>query len=112
MSSSAATLAHLRVLDLSRVLAGPWATQILGDLGADVIKIERPGPGDDTRALGPPFLKDGGGRDTTDALYFVSTNRNKKSIAIDFTRPEGQRLIRALAAQSDVLVENYRVGAL
>ena len=105
-------LAHIRVLDLSRVLAGPWAGQVLADLGADVIKIERPGCGDDTRAWGPPFLKDSEGRDTSEAAYYLSANRNKQSVTIDFTQPEGQRLIRELVAQCDVLLENFKVGGL
>ncbi|WP_448578690.1 CaiB/BaiF CoA transferase family protein [Thermaurantiacus sp.] len=96
------------VLDLSRVLAGPWATQILGDLGARVIKVERPGAGDDTRGWGPPFLDDGSGHST----YYLCANRNKESIAIDFARSEGAALIRALAVRADVLVENYRTGTL
>jgi crotonobetainyl-CoA:carnitine CoA-transferase CaiB-like acyl-CoA transferase len=105
-------LSHLRVLDLSRVLAGPWAGQILADLGAEVIKIERPGNGDDTRAWGPPFLKDACGEDTSEAAYYLSANRNKQSVTIDFTQPEGQRLVRALAAKSDIVIENFKVGGL
>lgn len=105
-------LSHLRVLDLSRVLAGPWAGQILADLGADVIKVERPGSGDDTRAWGPPFLKDAEGENTTEAAYYLSANRNKQSVTIDFTRPEGQRLVRELASKSDILIENFKVGGL
>lgn len=105
-------LSHLKVLDLSRILAGPWATQQLADLGADVIKVERPGAGDDTRLWGPPFLKDKDGQDTTDSGYYLCCNRNKRSVTIDFTQPEGQDLVRALAAQSDVLVENFKVGGL
>lgn len=105
-------LAGLKVLDLSRVLAGPWAGQLLADLGADVVKVERPGAGDDTRAWGPPFLKDAEGRDTSEAAYFLCANRNKRSIAIDFTRPEGQQQVRALAARADVLIENFKVGGL
>lgn len=105
-------LSHLKVLDLSRVLAGPWATQQLADLGAEVIKVERPGTGDDTRAWGPPFLKDSEGRDTSESGYFLCCNRNKKSVTIDFTTPEGQDIVRALAASSDVLVENFKVGGL
>ncbi|HTI02298.1 MAG TPA: CaiB/BaiF CoA-transferase family protein [Acidisoma sp.] len=108
----AGALSHIRVLDLSRVLAGPWASQLLGDLGADVIKIERPVTGDDTRAWGPPFLKDPQGRDTRDAAYFLCANRNKQSVTVDFTRPEGQALVRALAAQSDVVLENFKLGGL
>jgi crotonobetainyl-CoA:carnitine CoA-transferase CaiB-like acyl-CoA transferase len=106
------SLSGIRVLDLSRVLAGPWATQILGDLGAEVVKVERPGEGDGTRAWGPPFLKDAGARDTTESAYYLSANRNKRSVAIDLSRPDGQALIRALLARSDVLVENYRLGTL
>ncbi|TDV52939.1 crotonobetainyl-CoA:carnitine CoA-transferase CaiB-like acyl-CoA transferase [Pseudomonas graminis] len=105
-------LSHLRVLDLSRVLAGPWAGQILADLGAEVIKIERPGNGDDTRAWGPPFLKDPRGENTSEAAYYLSANRNKQSVTIDFTQPEGQRLVRALAAKSDIVIENFKVGGL
>lgn len=105
-------LSHLRVLDLSRVLAGPWSGQILADLGADVIKVERPGSGDDTRAWGPPFLKDAQGENTSEAAYYLSANRNKRSVTIDFTLPEGQRLVRELAAKSDVVIENFKVGGL
>jgi crotonobetainyl-CoA:carnitine CoA-transferase CaiB-like acyl-CoA transferase len=105
-------LAGIRVLDLSRVLAGPWATQTLGDLGAEVIKVERPGTGDDTRVWGPPWLKDRDGNDTRDAAYYLCANRNKQSIAVDFTRPEGQRIVRELALSCDVLVENFKVGGL
>ncbi len=105
-------LSHLRVLDMSRVLAGPWVGQMFADLGADVIKIERPGRGDDTRSWGPPYLKDADGRDTSEPGYFLSANRNKRSVTIDITRPEGQELIRGLAALSDVLIENYKVGGL
>jgi len=105
-------LGHLRVLDLTRVLAGPWCTQLLADLGADVIKIERPGSGDDTRAWGPPYLRAADGGDTSEAAYYLAANRNKRSVTVDLTRPEGQEILRALAAQSDVLVENYKVGQL
>ncbi len=105
-------LSHIRVLDLTRVLAGPWAAQVLADLGAEVIKIERPGSGDDTRAWGPPFLKDAEGRDTSEAAYYLSANRNKQSVTVDFTQPEGQRLVRELAAQCDVVLENFKVGGL
>jgi len=105
-------LSHLTVLDLSRVLAGPWCTQLLADLGATVIKIEKPGSGDDTRAWGPPFLKDASGRDTSEAAYYLSCNRGKLSVAVDFTTPDGQRIVRDLVRQSDVLVENYKVGGL
>ncbi|HVO89872.1 MAG TPA: CaiB/BaiF CoA-transferase family protein [Casimicrobiaceae bacterium] len=105
-------LSHLTILDLSRVLAGPWCTQLFADLGATVIKIERPGSGDDTRAWGPPFLRDAEGRDTSEAAYYLSCNRGKQSVAIDFTRPEGQRLVRALAQKADAFVENFKVGGL
>jgi formyl-CoA transferase len=105
-------LDHLRVLDLTRVLAGPWCTQLLADLGADVIKIERPGAGDDTRAWGPPYLKDPQGRDTTEAAYYLAANRGKRSVTVDIGKPEGQRLLGKLAAASDVVVENYKVGQL
>ncbi|HGM5583487.1 TPA: CaiB/BaiF CoA transferase family protein [Pseudomonas putida] len=105
-------LSHLRVLDLSRVLAGPWCGQILADLGADVIKVERPGSGDDTRAWGPPFLRDVQGANTSEAAYYLSANRNKRSVTIDFTQPEGQRLVRELAAKSDIVIENFKVGGL
>ena len=105
-------LTGLRVLDLSRVLAGPWCTQMLGDFGADVVKVERPTTGDDTRAWGPPWLKDEDGRDTSDAAYFLCANRNKRSLAIDIASPAGQALVRQLAAQADVLVENFKVGGL
>jgi crotonobetainyl-CoA:carnitine CoA-transferase CaiB-like acyl-CoA transferase len=100
----------IRVLDLSRVLAGPWCTQTLADLGADVIKIERPGTGDDTRTWGPPFLKDSEGQDTAEAAYYLGTNRNKRSVTCDIARPEGQEVIRALAAHCQVFVENFKVG--
>ncbi|MBL4713117.1 MAG: CoA transferase [Alcanivorax sp.] len=102
----------LRVLDLSRVLAGPWAGQILGDLGAEVIKVERPGRGDDTRAWGPPYLNDAQGAPTSESAYYLSANRNKQSVTIDITRPEGQRLVKELVAESDVLLENFKVGGL
>jgi crotonobetainyl-CoA:carnitine CoA-transferase CaiB-like acyl-CoA transferase len=105
-------LSHLTVLDLSRVLAGPWCTQLLADLGAEVIKIERPGTGDDTRTWGPPFLKDRGGRDTDEAAYYLGCNRGKKSVAIDFTKPEGRDLVRDLARNADVVIENFKVGGL
>ena len=105
-------LSHIRVLDLSRVLAGPWAAQNLGDLGAEVIKVERPGAGDDTRSWGPPFIKDGEGKDTKEAAYYASVNRNKKSITLDLSKPEGQAIAREIAAKSAVLIENYKVGTL
>lgn len=100
----------IRVLDLSRVLAGPWSTQILGDLGADVIKIERPGTGDDTRSWGPPFLQDDQGRETHEAAYYLGTNRNKRSVTCDIATSEGRQLVRALAAQCHLFVENFKVG--
>ena len=112
MTEKQAALPHIKVLDLSRVLAGPWCTQMLADLGADVIKVEKPGEGDDTRHWGPPFLKDEHGNPTEHASYFTSCNRNKRSITIDIAKPEGQALIRQMAAQSDVLVENFKVGGL
>ena len=105
-------LSHLTVLDLSRVLAGPWCTQLLADLGAEVIKIEKPGGGDDTRSWGPPFLKDREGRDTGEAGYYLGCNRGKQSVAIDFTRPEGRDLVRELARSADVAIENFKVGGL
>jgi len=107
-----AALSHLRILDMSRVLAGPWAGQILADLGAEVIKIERPGSGDDTRGWGPPYLKDSEGRDTQESAYFLGANRGKKSVAIDISHPSGQALLRKLATQCDVLIENYKAGDL
>ncbi|MFH1044231.1 MAG: CaiB/BaiF CoA-transferase family protein [Pseudomonadota bacterium] len=105
-------LSHIRVLDLSRVLAGPWATQNLADLGAEVIKVERPKSGDDSRGYGPPWMKDRAGNDTTEAAYFMSANRGKKSITVNLSHTEGQRVVRSLAAKCDVLVENYKVGDL
>ncbi len=105
-------LSHVRVLDLSRIMAGPWATQILADLGADVIKVERPETGDDTRSWGPPFLKNDKGELTTEAGYYLCVNRGKRSIALDIGKPEGQEVVRKLAASSDIVVENYKVGAL
>lgn len=108
----AAALSHIRVLDLSRILAGPWAGQLLADLGADVIKVERPGEGDDTRGWGPPWLQDEAGQDTPVAAYYLCANRNKRSITIDITQPEGQALVRQLAAESDVVLENYKLDGL
>lgn len=105
-------LGHIRVLDLTRVLAGPWCAQNLADLGADVIKVERPGAGDDTRHWGPPYLRDSEGRDTSEAAYYLAANRNKRSITLDIATPEGQEIVRALARQSDVVLENYKVGQL
>jgi crotonobetainyl-CoA:carnitine CoA-transferase CaiB-like acyl-CoA transferase len=108
----AGPLSHIRVLDLGRIMAAPWATQILADLGADVIKIERPGAGDDTRGWGPPFLADRDGKPTRDAGYFLSVNRGKRSVTLDIAKPEGQALVRRLAEGSDVVVENFKAGAL
>ncbi|HEX6793905.1 MAG TPA: CaiB/BaiF CoA-transferase family protein [Casimicrobiaceae bacterium] len=105
-------LSHLTILDLSRVLAGPWCTQLLADLGATVLKIERPGSGDDTRAWGPPFVKDRDGNDTQESAYYLACNRGKRSVAIDFTTPEGRDLVLSLARQSDALVENFKAGGL
>jgi crotonobetainyl-CoA:carnitine CoA-transferase CaiB-like acyl-CoA transferase len=105
-------LSHIRVLDLSRVLAGPWCGQNLADLGAEVIKIERPGTGDDARAFGPPWLKDRDGRDTKESAYFASANRGKKSVTVNLSRPAGQDMVRELARRADVLIENYKVGDL
>ena len=105
-------LAHLKVVDLSRILAGPWASQILADMGARVIKIERPGEGDDTRGWGPPYLADRDGNPTADAAYYLSANRNKQSVTIDITSGEGQELVRELVRGADVLLENFKVGGL
>lgn len=105
-------LSHIRVLDLSRVLAGPWCTQNLADLGADVIKVERPGVGDDTRTWGPPYQRDGEGHETGEAAYYLCANRNKRSLTLDISKPEGQAIVRELVLQSDVVVENYKVGQL
>ena len=105
-------LSHIRVLDLSRILAGPWASQNLADLGAEVIKIERPGAGDDTRGWGPPWLKDAEGKDSSESSYFLSCNRGKKSMTLDISKPEGQAIVRELAMKCDVLIENYKVGTL
>src|SRR6476659_2140449 len=101
--SATGPLSHIRVLDLSRIMAGPWSTQLLADLGADVIKVERPGVGDDTRAWGPPFLKDESGADTKEAGYYLAVNRSKRSIALELDKPEGQAIVRALAARSDIV---------
>lgn len=106
------SLGNIRVLDLSRVLAGPYCTQILGDLGADIIKIERPGTGDDTRQWGPPFMKDKSGADSNESAYYLSANRNKKSLAIDIKTKDGQALIHKLLESSDVLIENFKTGGL
>ncbi|GAB2886247.1 CoA transferase [Paralcaligenes sp. KSB-10] len=112
MSLRPAPLTGIRVLDLTRVLAGPWCTQNLADLGAEVIKIERPGSGDDTRSWGPPYVKDQNGHDTTEAAYYASANRNKLSVALDMSTKQGASLIRELALQCDILVENFKVGGL
>ena len=111
-ASTQGALSPIKVLDLSRVLAGPWCSQMLADLGADVIKVERPGEGDDTRHWGPPFMQDAQGRDTDQASYFTCTNRNKRAITVNLADARGQALVRQLALQSDVLVENFKVGGL
>ena len=108
----AGPLSHIRVLDLSRVLAAPWTGQNLADLGAEVIKVERPEKGDDSRAFGPPWLKDASGKETTESAYFACANRGKKSITVDLSKPEGQGIVRELAARCDVLLENYKFGDL
>ncbi|HVG51921.1 MAG TPA: CaiB/BaiF CoA-transferase family protein [Xanthobacteraceae bacterium] len=105
-------LSHIKVLDLSRVMAGPWIGQMLADFGADVIKVERPGAGDDTRGWGPPFLKDKDGKDTQESGYYLSVNRGKRSLTINIDKPEGQELVRKLAAKSDILLENFKLGTL
>jgi crotonobetainyl-CoA:carnitine CoA-transferase CaiB-like acyl-CoA transferase len=105
-------LSHIKVLDLSRVLAAPWAAQNLADLGAEVIKVERPLKGDDSRAYAPPYLKDAQGKETRESAYFCAANRGKKSITVNISKPEGQQLVRELAKQCDVLIENYKVGDL
>ena len=112
MTTNTGPLKGLRILDMSRILAGPTCTQILGDLGADVIKIERPGAGDDTRKWGPPYVKDSDGNDTSESAYYLCANRNKRSLTVDITKAEGQQIIRKLAAKCDVLIENYKVGGL
>ena len=112
MSMKPGALDHLKVLDLSRVLAGPYCAQMLADLGADVIKVERPGEGDDTRKWGPPFMPDADGKPTKHATYYHGTNRNKRAITVDIAKPEGQAIIRQMAAQSDIVVENFKVGGL
>jgi crotonobetainyl-CoA:carnitine CoA-transferase CaiB-like acyl-CoA transferase len=108
----AGPLSHIKVLDLSRILAGPWSGQVLADLGADVVKVERPGVGDDTRSWGPPFLKDADGVETRESGYYLSANRGKRSVTVDLNTLEGQQIVRALAAKSDILLENYKVGTL
>ena len=105
-------LSHIRVLDLSHVLAGPWAGQTLADLGAEVIKVERPGSGDDTRRWGPPWLKTEQGAETGESAYYLCANRGKRSVTIDITDPDGQALVRRLADKSDILLENFKVGGL
>src|SRR6195952_4720682 len=112
MTTTPRALQGIKVLDLSRVLAGPWAGQLLADLGADVVKVERPGAGDDTRSWGPPWLKDADGEATRDAAYYFCANRNKRSVAIDIATPEGQALVRRLALEADVVLENFKVGGL
>ena len=112
MTTNTGPLKGLRILDMSRILAGPTCTQILGDLGADVIKIERPEAGDDTRKWGPPYVKDSDGNDTSESAYYLCANRNKRSLTVDITKPEGQQIVRKLAAKCDVLIENYKVGGL
>jgi crotonobetainyl-CoA:carnitine CoA-transferase CaiB-like acyl-CoA transferase len=108
----AGALAGVRVLDLSRVLAGPWAGQLLADLGADVVKVERPGAGDDTRAWGPPWLNDSDGQSTGESAYYLSANRNKRSVTIDIASEAGQRVVREMASRADVVLENFKVGGL
>ena len=111
-NSATGPLAGLKIFDLTRVLAGPSCVQILGDLGADVIKVERPNLGDDTRKFGPPFIKDSEGRETSESAYYLSANRNKRSITLDLTKPEGQSLARQIISKCDILVENFKVGNL
>ena len=112
MNDRQGPLSHLRVLDLSRILAAPWAGQILAELGADVVKVERPGVGDDTRTWGPPFLKDADGNETSEAGYYLAVNRGKRSITVSLDKPEGQRIVRELAMNSDIVLENYKAGTL
>ncbi len=112
MNAPQGPLSHVRVLDLSRILAAPWAGQILADLGAEVIKVERPGAGDDTRAWGPPFLKDAEGKPTREAGYYLAVNRGKRSITVSLEKPEGQEIVRRLAAKADIVLENYKCGTL
>ena len=110
--TQSSSLGGVRVLDLSRVLAGPFCTQMLGDLGAEIIKVERPNAGDDTRKWGPPFMEGSDGKATSESAYYLSCNRNKKSIAVDITKPEGQAIIHGLIEKSDVVIENFKVGGL
>lgn len=112
MNTPPGPLSHVKVLDLSRILAAPWAAQVLADLGADVIKVERPGVGDDTRSWGPPFLKGSDGHDTKEAGYYLAVNRGKRSITLSLDKPEGQRIVRELAQQADIVLENYKAGTL
>jgi len=112
MNQRTGPLSHVRVLDLSRILAAPWAGQILADLGAEVIKVEKPGAGDDTRSWGPPFLKDAQGLDTREAGYYLAVNRGKRSITLSLDKPEGQRIVRELAMRADIVLENYKAGTL
>ena len=109
-SPAAGALAGIRVIDCSRILAGPICTQTLGDLGADIVKIERPGMGDDTRKWGPPFLKDADGQDTSESAYYLSCNRNKRSVGLDISRPEGCEVLLKLVETADVFIENFKVG--
>ena len=112
MTTHKGPLSHVKVLDLSRILAAPWASQILADLGAEVIKVERPGAGDDTRTWGPPVLKDAEGRDTKEAGYYLAVNRGKRSITVSLEKPQGQKIVRELAASADIVLENYKAGTL
>jgi crotonobetainyl-CoA:carnitine CoA-transferase CaiB-like acyl-CoA transferase len=112
MNASNGPLSHVKVLDLSRILAAPWAGQILADLGAEVTKVERPGVGDDTRSWGPPFLKGADGKDTKEAGYYLAVNRGKRSITVSLDKPEGQRIVRELALHADIVLENYKAGTL
>jgi crotonobetainyl-CoA:carnitine CoA-transferase CaiB-like acyl-CoA transferase len=112
MNTSTGPLSHVKVLDLSRILAAPWAAQVLADLGADVIKVERPGAGDDTRSWGPPFLKDANGQNTKEAGYYLAVNRGKRSITLSLDKPEAQRIVRELAMNADIVLENYKAGTL
>jgi crotonobetainyl-CoA:carnitine CoA-transferase CaiB-like acyl-CoA transferase len=112
MTTSNGPLSHVKVLDLSRILAAPWASQILADLGAEVIKVERPGAGDDTRTWGPPFLKDADGHDTKEAGYYLAVNRGKRSITVSLEKPEGQKIVKELARRADIVLENYKAGTL
>src|SRR5690606_37463414 len=105
-------LSHIRVLDLSRIMAGPWASQVLADLGADVIKVERKGTGDDTRTWGPPYLKDAEGKDTLESGYYLSVNRGKRSIEINLSSVADREIVRSLAATSDIVLENFKTGTL